>query len=279
MFHAELPRVVLRGEHAERPQLALAASAGEATILVIEDDLADQARISQVLTHAGFQVQFAATADQAIRRAEAQPFAAITLDLVLPDRSGLEVLAAIRRSAANQHTPVVVVTMIAEQSALAGFQVADVLAKPLQQSQLVDALRRAGVPHAPGAQVLVIDDDPAALALMRTSLAAIGIEATCRADGARALQEIDGIRPDAIILDLLMPGFDGFQVLQGLRERPAWRNTPVFIWTAMALTDAELATLGRSAGAVLAKGESGLEALLTELRRRPATPQPAEAAP
>ena len=279
VFHALLPRVVRRGQDAERSAMARAANSDAATILVIEDDLDDQARISKELTDAGFQVQLAATADQAIRRAEAQPFAAITLDLVLPDRSGLEVLAAIRRSGVNQHTPVVVVTMMAEHSALAGFQVADVLAKPLQQAQLVDALRRAGVPHAPGAQVLVIDDDPAALALMRTSLASIGIEATCRADGARALQEIDDIRPDAIILDLSMPGFDGFQVLQGLRDRPAWRNTPVFIWTAMTLSDAELATLSRSAGAILAKGDSGLEALLTELRRRPPTASPAEASP
>ncbi len=277
VFHAQLPRVVRRGEHAERSAMARAANSDAATILVIEDDLNDQARISRVLTDAGFQVQLAATADQGIRRAEVQPFAAITLDLALPDRGGLEVLAAIRRSGANQHTPVVVVTMVAEHSALSGFQVADVLAKPLQQAQLVDALRRAGVPLAPGAQVLVIDDDPAALALMRTSLASIGIEATCRADGARALQEIDDIRPDAIILDLLMPGFDGFQVLQGLRERPAWRDTPVFIWTAMALTDAELATLGRSAGAIMTKGESGLETLLTDLRRRPPMPSHAEA--
>ena len=80
-----------------------------------------------------------------------------------------------------------------------------------------------------------------------------------------ALQEIDRIRPDAIVLDLMMPGFDGFQVLDALQRLPDWREVPVFIWTSMLLTDEEYATLARSARAILLKGGGAMATVLESL--------------
>ena len=101
--------------------------------------------------------------------------------------------------------------------------------------------------------MLVIDDDPNALDLMRTTLNSIGIDAVCVQDGRTALRNIDQLRPDAIILDLMMPEFDGFQVLDALQRLPAWRQVPVYIWTSLLLTDEEYALLARSARATLAQ--------------------------
>jgi len=107
---------------------------------------------------------------------------------------------------------------------------------------------------------------------MRATLAEIGLDAVCLQDGRQALREIGQHRPDAIILDLMMPGFDGFAVLDELHRRPAWRDTPVFIWTSMLLTDEEYASLARSALAVVNKGGGDLAAMLERLRQwRPST--------
>ena len=107
---------------------------------------------------------------------------------------------------------------------------------------------------------------PAKLDSAREALKSIGIDAICFQDGRIAIQEIDLHRPDAIILDLMMPEFDGFQVLDALQRLPAWREVPVFIWTSMLLTDAEYAQLARSAQAILSKGGGALAVMLDRLR-------------
>ena len=86
-------------------------------------------------------------------------------------------------------------------------------------------------------------------------------------DGRDALRDIEQHRPDAIILDLMMPGFDGFAVLDALGRMPAWRDTPVFIWTSMLLAEHEYASLAASARAILSKGGGSLQPMLTSLRR------------
>jgi CheY-like chemotaxis protein len=116
------------------------------------------------------------------------------------------------------------------------------------------------------APVLVIDDDPLALALMHSTLQTIGLTAHGCLDGQQALLDIDALAPCAIVLDLMMPGFDGFAVLDALQALPRWRATPVFIWTSMLLTDAEYAALARSAQAILSKGGGALHVMLDRLR-------------
>jgi CheY-like chemotaxis protein len=117
------------------------------------------------------------------------------------------------------------------------------------------------------ANVMVIDDEQVSLDLMRATLKSLGIDAVCFQDGRIAMREIDHHRPDAIVLDLMMPEFDGFQVLDALQRLPAWRDVPVFIWTSMLLTDEEYATLARSARAILIKGGGAMEAVLESVRR------------
>jgi CheY-like chemotaxis protein len=163
--------------------------------------------------------------------------------------------------------------MAAEPGNPARFAIADVLCKPIRTTEIMAAMARLRLPDAHQAyrtrrpRVMVVDDDPLALDLMRATLAGIGIDALCLAGGREALRELDSLRPDAIILDLMMPEFDGFAVLDALHQLPAWRDTPVFIWTSMILTDAEYESLATSARAIVSKGGGALSAMLDGLRR------------
>ncbi len=157
--------------------------------------------------------------------------------------------------------------MPANQELSASFAIANVLCKPIRSDEIASAMATLKLSGEQRTHVMVIDDDPSALDLMHATLASIGIEASCFQDGRVALQQIDQHRPTAIVLDLMMPEFDGFQVLHALQSLPAWREVPVFIWTGMMLTDDEYATLAASARAVLIKGGGAMDTVLESLRR------------
>jgi len=275
VFHLVLARV-----HSATPVADPAAPAGspERRLLVIEN-WDEQTRLVQSLRDAGFQVDAASTGAQAqaLAKARTTAYTAITLDLLLPDQRGLSVLASIRAQGPSRDSPVVGVTMPAQHGSAAAFSIADVLSKPIRTDEVVAAMARFQGPARDRAKVMVIDDDPMALDLMRAALAGMGLAAVCMPDGHAALREIDAQRPDAIVLDLMMPGFDGFEVLDALRRLPQHAHVPVFIWTSMILTEEEYASLSRSARAILGKGGGGMSLVLESLRHwNPPAPVPVD---
>lgn len=270
-FHVVLPRVVD----------ADAASAPPSRWLVIDGESRGQHQIVHGLGAAGFAVDGASTAAQAHHRSRLNAYDAITLDLLLPDQPGLGLLADLRERLPSRHAPVVGVSMPADAGRSVRFAITDVLAKPLRGGEVAAAMARYRGTSARRMCVMVVDDDPAALELMQQTLDAMDIDAVCLADGRSALAQLDHHRPDAMVLDLMMPGFDGFAVLDALAKLPAWRDLPVFIWTSMILTEAEYAQLSLSAREILDKGGGAIDALMDVLRRwRPAPEkQPGEALP
>ena len=267
VFHLILPRRVSGAmpREPQRPLQAPSAMSDAPTVLVIEDDSADQAQLTRILHTAGYRVEVAGTAERALQLTNERRYDAITLDLLLPDRSGLEVLNALRSSGPNRSAPVVVITVVTETSALAGFAVNDVLTKPIRPHEVKTALQRLGGPdNTPS--VLVVDDDPGTLELMVATLQTLGIAARTATSGTQALEMIEQQSPDALILDLVMPGLNGFDLLHALRRQMRFRHLPVFVWTSMQLQAHELAVLKASARAVVGKSGGGLDTLVEQLR-------------
>jgi PAS domain S-box-containing protein len=282
VFHAILPRVtgpvMLRQDMVHPP-----VPEGAPRILVIEDDRRDQEFLAQALRRAGFHAEVVASGEQAIARTREVAFAAITLDLILPDLPGLAVLADIRAHGLNRDVPVVLITMVTEELSVAGFSVADVLVKPVAPHVVLEALGRAGVPvaarHGRGGgevpAVLVVDDDAQALQMMDAALAGSGYAVTCRRDAALAWQQLGQIQPDAVILDLAMPGMDGLAFLDAMRRDSRWKDTPVFVWTGQDLDALAYRRLAESAQSVVHKGRQTVSELVEDMMRwfrHPVTP-------
>lgn len=274
VFHMLLNQVhgtdALRGaEAAER----LAAPNGQ-SILVLHAQLEQQASMAQALAVQGRRVEACASGDRAVRTAQSRSYDAITLHLQPPAQCGLGVLQRIRSGGLSRESPVVAVTMPVQPGIAVTFAIADVLSKPLSRAAVAAAMARFQRPGTTPTNVLVIDDDPAALELVKSLLLAIGIHAVCLLDGRDALREIEQHQPDAILLDLMMPGFDGFEVLDALRQLPTWCDTPVFICTSLELSAAEYASLTRSARAIDGHGGGSIEGTLEVLGRwRPGVDQ------
>ncbi|HVY49864.1 MAG TPA: PAS domain S-box protein [Minicystis sp.] len=271
-FYALLPIRTAGGTALPEPRRIAARTAGAPCVLVVEDDASDQQIIVSALVAAGFEVETAATGAQAIQAARARSFDAITLDLLLPDRSGREVLTAVRARGASRAAKVVVVSVVAEKGAVGGLAVDDFVAKPIDDAALVAALERLGVVGEAAARVLVVDDDPASLRLVHATLAPLGYHVIGRPDGASALTAAAEERPHVVILDLLMPVMDGFEFLARFRADPANRDVPVIVWTSQDLTREQRGRLRESALSVVLKGQ-GARSLVDELAsavRRPA---------
>jgi len=267
VFHLVLARVQQPGgAQATRPRL-----------LVIEGDAVHQSRLAQALAEAGFQVDGAATGAQALQHAQGQAYGALALDLVLPDQGGLDLLARIRSEGPSRTSPVVGVSMAGLPGSAATFAVADVLFKPIRTAEVVAALAR--LRQSRRLRVLVVDDDPLARQLMQATLAGMDTTAVCVEGGRQALEEVARQVPDAMILDLMMPEMDGFETLDALRRMPEGARLPVYIWTSMVLSGAEIDRLSRSAIAILGKGGGDLQPLLDNLRRWRPAELPASEAP
>jgi len=136
VFWAELPRIA----HAEPVAIRStppAASVGEASrILVVEDNPAERAALTSTLARAGYHVEFAHSGSAALALCRERAYAAITLDLLLPDQNGWEVLRGLRALPLHARTPVVVVSVVADRGV------------PRQAGRARGTARRAGAPGA-----------------------------------------------------------------------------------------------------------------------------------
>jgi len=280
IFFAILPRVARAMPEVEakvEPALAMPLQPGAPTILVIEDDAKDRGWLTRTLAQAGYAVELAATGAEALAKCRERAFDAVTLDLLLPDMTGWDVLRAIRTDGVNRDVPVIVVSVVAEKAIAVGFAIQDFLVKPIEPESLLASLTQARVRPDGSKKVLVVDDDPKSLKLVEAMLARLGYEPICRDNGEAALGAVEAERPAAVVLDLLMPGMDGFAFLDRLRRIPGNRRTPVIVWTAKDLTAEDRARLRASAQVVVHKSEGGTAALMEQLEPYlPAAHPPAE---
>jgi PAS domain S-box-containing protein len=257
IFYAVLPRLACSLDLPAEPRRKPVDDNQDlvTTILVVEDDIQDRRLLMKTLEHTGYRVEAVSTGAEAIARCHERAFDAITLDLLLPDITGLEVLHRLRTSGKNLASPIIVVSVVAERGIVSGYAVHDYLRKPIESAELLGSLERAGVqPASSNNTILVVDDDPQALKLMEATLCRLGYRADCQSNAESALAVLAGRRPAAVILDLIMPEVDGFEFLARLRREPENHDLPVIVWTMKDLTRLDLETLHELAQAVVAKG-------------------------
>jgi len=234
-------------------------------VLVADGDRRENALVARTLSEAGYQVDTATTGAEALDLCERRSYDALTLSLALPDMSALELLSVSRAAGRNRGAATILMAA-ADQVAEVGPLVNDVLGRPVNAEELLISLRSAGVrPDEPGG-VLVVDDDPAALRLMEAALARSGYAAVCRSNGRSGIEAALRLDPLAVVVDLVMPGMDGFEFIERLRALPKHRDTPLFVWSTKDLSPEERRLLKANAQGVLTKTGVGASHLMSELR-------------
>jgi signal transduction histidine kinase/DNA-binding response OmpR family regulator len=238
----------------------------ERTALVIDSDPASLYLMKKYLIESGYSV--AATDDSArgIEIARLAGPAVVTVDLdQLED--GLSVIEMIARdNAERSQKSRAIVALASDANAEAAVRHAGAtlfLVKPLERAHLISMIERATLPKM--GRVLVVDDDDDALALVLAMLEESGYEVETARNGREALEVISQNRPDAIVLDLMLPEMDGFEVVHRLNVNADWRNTPVLLLTARDLSHEERRALDTGTTRVIQKGGFTRDELLAEL--------------
>ena len=219
---------------------AVVPETSERVALVVEDD-DDAAALVRILLEAeGFAVLRASSAEEALQMAPQQSLDLITVDIQLPGIDGWQFLTSIRGDASLGKVPVVVISGTSQSPpvALAGGAAA-VLEKPISRAALKKALTNMGFHDAQDQTrtVLVVDDDPKAVEVIAAYLPAPAY-ATVRAySGQEAIALAHRVRPDLILVDLMMPYVTGFDVVQTLQDDPSTAGIPILVVTAREITE------------------------------------------
>lgn len=104
-----------------------------------------------------------------------------------------------------------------------------------------------------GKTVVIVDDEPAMVDMLTTFLTMKGFQVHGAYTGMAGLDAIERVHPDIVLLDLMLPDIDGFEVCRRLRSRPAYASLPVVIISARAETEAVERAMGAGANAYMVK--------------------------
>ena len=242
-------------------------SLGKPLILVVDDEASARELISSYL-NPEYRIAIAESGDEAVNKAHHLRPDAITLDLSMPGKSGFEALVALKKNPDTSNIPIIIVSIVDQKNLGFALGAADYLIKPIRKPVLLETLRR----HVPlqgddDSEILLVDDDPRTLEMLEETLRSAGYETQSVQSGARALEVLSSKLVSAVLLDLLMPGMDGFEVIRYLRQDPALKELPIFVMTGKSLTPEESALLARDTQALLRKNGSWQQQLIVELAR------------
>jgi len=241
-------------------------------ILVIDDDPTARELITHHLEAEGFTVVAAASGLEGLKRARELKPIAITLDVMMPDLDGWSVLAALRQDVQLAEIPVIMVTILDEQRRGMALGAAGYLTKPIDRDRLNALVRRFRAPTR-GARILVVEDDDVQRERARGWLEAQHWIVTLAGNGREAIARLKAETPDLILLDLMMPEMDGFQLVAALQSEARWRDIPVIVLTAMDLSAADRARLNSGVESVLVKNTFQSAELVARIRNLVRTPE------
>jgi signal transduction histidine kinase/CheY-like chemotaxis protein len=235
-------------------------------VLVIDDDPTVRELMERFLVREGFLVVTAGNGVEGLRRAREVRPAAITLDVLMPDLDGWTVLAALKGDPELADIPVIFVTILDEKTKGYSLGATDYLVKPVDRERLAQVLERICTDR-PSRHILLVEDDETTRTVTRRALERDGWSVMQAENGRVALARMPEQRPDAILLDLMMPEMDGFEFLVELRRQAAWRDIPVIVVTAMDLTEEDRRRLSGEVERIIEKGAYGRDELLREVGR------------
>ncbi|MGI9666677.1 MAG: response regulator, partial [Acidimicrobiia bacterium] len=233
-------------------------------VLVIDDDAHSRDLLARILERDQYSVLTTSTGARGVELAISEQPSLITLDIIMPGMDGWAVLAALKENPETAGIPVVMVSISPDKEM--GFLLGAVesLSKPIDREALYDVARQylAGDTF----RVLVVDDDQPSRSLLQRFVEAAGWECVEADSGLTALGEIQRRQPDLILLDLMMPDMNGFELIDELRSSAEHRSIPIVVITAKNLTEDDHARLQGRVEAVVAKGQQSAHEVLDYVR-------------
>jgi CheY-like chemotaxis protein/signal transduction histidine kinase len=234
------------------------------TILVVDDDPKTVKHISDHLREDGYHIISAISGKQALKLAEDyQPFA-ITLDIIMEDMDGWEVLQKLKSKATTKDIPVIVVSVSDDSETGFALGAVGFINKPIEKDLLLTTVRKINkIPDT----VMIVDDNEFELKTISDIIESENIKTIKATNGKECIKLLESESPDILILDLMMPEMDGFTTLENIRKQSKTQNLPVIIVSAKDLTKEEKNKLSGKVSSIIAKSDSSPLLLVNEIKR------------
>ena len=272
-FTARLPRQSIETDEAIcAPTQPCAAAMPEALgrcggkVLVIDDEQTVRNLMRRFLAREGFDVITASNGREGIELARRLHPALITLDVLMPEFDGWSVLQALKDDPDLAQIPVLMLSILDEKQRGYALGASDYMTKPFDRERMRSMLAKyAG--HDGSRRVMIVDDDVDNRQRLSRALESEHWLVTEAENGRDAIDRLSENSYDLILLDLMMPGMDGFEFLSQIKHDEALRRIPVVVITSAELTDADHERLNGGVQRVLSRSEFQPEDLLAEVRR------------
>jgi signal transduction histidine kinase/CheY-like chemotaxis protein len=237
-------------------------------ILIVEDNLMAAELMTRVIERGGFRTEVARTGHEALEKARGLKPVAITLDVLLPELDGWEVMANLKRDEATCHIPVLVVSVVNEPELAKAFGAFDYLVKPVRANDLLQRLSRFKFARtSEEVRLLVVDDEQANRDLLVKVLEPAGFTVIVAEGGREGINLAKTSEPDLVLLDLMMPEVSGFDVVEALRGDAATQAIPIMVLTGKDLTEADKRQLNGHVSTILSRGSTATVDLLGQLQQ------------
>ena len=242
------------------------AEVGLPLILVVEDNAEAAEILARHLEAGGFRMVIARTGNEALAMARELKPVAITLDILLPEIDGWEVLRRLKADQLTWNIPVVVVSVSDNPTLGHALGATDYFVKPVDRQALLSRLTQYAFAPPGEIRVLVVDDEPANLDLLQALLEPEGFHVLKASGGQEGIEMARAQHPHLILLDLMMPDVTGFDVVEALRTDVATRLIPIMVLTAKELTIDDKAALNGHVAAIFQRNSLAGPELIAWLR-------------
>lgn len=256
--------------------------------LVVEDEIVAGKQICRYFETLGFEVLHLLSGGKVIETVKEFRPDIVTLDLRVPEVSGWELLRQLKATEETAPIPIIISSIIDDLKHVKSLGASECLLKPFELHDFVQAVLRAissskerGVPSSPQHDIaskestplprqgppviLLAEDNESSLHLFTNYLKSANFRVVVARNGEEALDALEEITPDMILMDIQMPGMDGLEAIGLIREMPRLAKTPILALTALAMPQDEQRCLDAGANGYMTKPVS-LKNLLTTIK-------------
>ena len=236
-------------------------------ILVVDDDENAQDMMKRFLEKQNYVVIQAMSGEEGLNLAAKEKPDLITLDVMMPEMDGWEVLTALQNNDVTKNIPTIMLTMANEPDLGFSLGATDYLTKPVNWEELSGVLSKHQI-EADSQTILIVEDDETTRTMLRKSLESNNFKVREAVNGKEGLEKVERSKPGLIILDLMMPEMDGFEFSEELRKNKDWIDIPVVVVTAKDLTKEDHERLKGNVETIMQKGSYSKKELLSEVGTR-----------
>jgi CheY-like chemotaxis protein len=209
--------------------------------MVVDDEANIRRFLSHELKKRGYSIIQASGGDQAVELARQQHPDLITLDVLMGSMNGFDVTAVLKNDPETKNIPILIVSVMEDRKRAYQLGVNDYLTKPFKIEALVDKVSR--LLRDAQKKIMVVDDDKNLVRSLKYQLGKRGYSTSAAYNGKLALEKVNSQPPDLILLDIMMPEMDGYEVMKALKYKPETAQIPILVMTGVEIDGSRVKAL------------------------------------